>query len=84
MHSKAQALETLARHLSMFKDQVDLNVNVSLAELVGGSYRLDRERAKTIEHQAATDEGSNETVLPAAETAPEAHAENPAADKLKS
>jgi hypothetical protein len=30
MHSKAQALETLAKHLSMFKDQVDLNVNMSL------------------------------------------------------
>ena len=42
MHSKAQALETLAKHLSMFKDQVDLNVNMSLADLVNGSYELEK------------------------------------------
>jgi predicted ATPase len=33
MHSKALALETLARHLSMFKDQVDLNVNERVSTL---------------------------------------------------
>jgi phage terminase small subunit len=42
-HSKPQAIETLARHLAMFKDNVDLNVNVSLADLVNGSYRLERD-----------------------------------------
>ena len=40
--SKTQALETLAKHLSMFKDQVDLNVNMSLADLVNGSYELEK------------------------------------------
>ena len=42
LHSKTQALETLAKHLSMFKDQVDLNVNMSLADLVNGSYELEK------------------------------------------
>ena len=42
MHSKAQALETLAKHLSMFKENIDLNVKVSLYDLVAGSYKLER------------------------------------------
>jgi phage terminase small subunit len=42
LHSKTQALETLAKHLSMFKDHVDFNVNMSLADLVAGSYKLER------------------------------------------
>ena len=41
-HSKSQAIETLARHLSMYRDNVDLNVNVNLADLVNGSYSLER------------------------------------------
>jgi phage terminase small subunit len=41
-HSKPQAIETLARHLSMYRDNVDLNVNVSLADLVNGSYKIEK------------------------------------------
>ena len=51
-HSKTQAIETLARHLSMYRDNVDLNVNVSLADLVNGSYKLEPPTPKVIEHQA--------------------------------
>ena len=70
LHSKTQALETLARHLSMFKDNVDLKVSVSLADLVNGSYELERQRAaKTIEHQAQQISASDETPSPANENA---------------
>jgi hypothetical protein len=43
MHSKALALETLAKHLSMFKENIGLDVNVSLSDLVAGSYKLERD-----------------------------------------
>ena len=50
-HSKPQAIETLARHLSMYRDNVDINVNVSLADLVNGSYKLEQQQTpKVIEH----------------------------------
>jgi hypothetical protein len=52
----------------MFKDQVDLNVNVSLTDLVAGSCRLERERAKTIEHKTESEPTPNETALLAGET----------------
>jgi phage terminase small subunit len=42
MHSKAAALDALAKHLSLWRDNVDVNVNVSLADLVNGSYELER------------------------------------------
>ena len=45
----------------MFKDQ--LNVNANLAELVAGSYRLERERAKAIEHKTEPEQAVNETPL---------------------
>jgi len=48
-HSKTQAIETLARHLSMYRDNVDLNVNVSLADLVNGSYRLERGELRVVD-----------------------------------
>ena len=51
-HSKPLAIETLARHLSMYRDNVDINVNVSLADLVNGSYKLEPPTPKVIEHQA--------------------------------
>ena len=64
LHSKTAALEVLARHLSMFKDNVDLNVSVSLADLVNGSYELERQRdAKTIEHQAQQISAPDETTV---------------------
>jgi hypothetical protein len=50
-HSKPQAIETLARHLSMFKDNIDINVNVSLADLVNGSYRLERGELQIVDGQ---------------------------------
>jgi len=48
-HSKPQAIETLAHHLSMFKENVDLNVSVSLADLVNGSYRLERGELQVVD-----------------------------------
>jgi phage terminase small subunit len=57
MHDKRAALETLGKHLGLFKENVDLNINMSLADLVNGSYKLERgeltkDDAKTIEGQA--------------------------------
>ena len=52
----------------MFKDQ--LNVNANLAELVAGSYRLERERAKTIEHKTEPEQAPNETPLLAGNRSP--------------
>jgi phage terminase small subunit len=54
MHDKRAALETLGKHLGMFKENVDLNINMSLADLVNGSYKLERSEltkddGKTIE-----------------------------------
>jgi phage terminase small subunit len=40
-HDKRAALENLGKHLGLFKENIDLNVNVSLADLVNGSYKLD-------------------------------------------
>ena len=48
-HSKPKAIETLARHLSMYRDNVDLNVNVSLADLMNGSYRLERGELRVVD-----------------------------------
>ena len=42
LHDKRAALENLGKHLGLFKENLDLNVNVSLADLVNGSYRLER------------------------------------------
>jgi phage terminase small subunit len=41
-HDKRAALENLGKHLGLFKENIDLNVNVSLADLVNGSYQLER------------------------------------------
>ena len=48
MHSKLGALEGLARHLGMFKENVQVDVNVSLADLVNGSFRLERGEAQAM------------------------------------
>ena len=37
-HDKRAALENLGKHLGLFKEHMDLNVNISLADLVNGSY----------------------------------------------
>ena len=55
-HDKPRALEQLGRHLGLFKENIDLNVNVSLADLVNGSYKLEAgevkpDDGKTIEHE---------------------------------
>ena len=44
-HDKGRALELLGKHLGLFKENIELNVNVSLADLVNGSYRLERGEA---------------------------------------
>jgi phage terminase small subunit len=42
MHDKRAALEALGKHLGLFKENVNIDVNLSLADLVNGSYKLDR------------------------------------------
>jgi phage terminase small subunit len=56
LHDKRAALENLGKHLGLFKENIDLNVNVSLADLVNGSYKLERgeltpDSAPAIEHK---------------------------------
>lgn len=41
MHNKTQALENLAKHIGYYKENVQLNVETSLADLVNISYRPD-------------------------------------------
>ncbi len=53
-HDKRAALENLGKHLGLFKENIDLNVNVSLADLVNGSYKLEAEPA-VIEHDPDED-----------------------------
>ena len=60
LHDKRAALENLGKHLGLFKENIDLNVNVSLADLVNGSYKLERgeltpEAPAAIEHKAPAD-----------------------------
>lgn len=60
-HDKRAALENLGKHLGLFKENIDLNVNVSLADLVNGSYKLERgeltpDSAPVIEHKAPADD----------------------------
>lgn len=40
-HSKTAALDLLAKYKGMFKENINLNVTVSLADLVNASYRPD-------------------------------------------
>lgn len=40
-HNKAAALDMLAKYKGMFKENINLNVTVSLADLVNASYRPD-------------------------------------------
>jgi phage terminase small subunit len=56
-HDKVTALERLGAHIGLFKENIDLNVNVSLADLVNGSFELERGELKpkapaAIEHMA--------------------------------
>ncbi len=41
MHNKTQALENLAKHMGYYKENFQLNVTMSLAELVNMSYQQD-------------------------------------------
>jgi phage terminase small subunit len=50
LHDKRAALENLGKHLGLFKENIDLNVNVSLADLVNGSYKLEAGQPAAIEH----------------------------------
>ena len=54
LHDKRAALENLGKHLGLFKENIDLNINVSLADLVNGSYKLEageiKPTAAAIEH----------------------------------
>ena len=40
LHDKVQALEKLGKHLGLFKENINLDIDVSLADLVTGSYKL--------------------------------------------
>ena len=42
LHDKRAALENLGKPLGLFKENTALNVNISLADLVNGSYRVER------------------------------------------
>ncbi len=53
MHDKRAALENLGKHLGLFKENIDLNVNVSLADLVNGSYKIEAGEPVTIDHETA-------------------------------
>jgi len=52
-HDKRAALENLGKHLGLFKENIDLNVNVSLLDLVNGSYKLERGELQGIDAAAA-------------------------------
>ena len=54
-HDKGRALELLGKHLGLFKENVNIDVNISLADLVNGSYQLERD-GKVIEHQGEPDQ----------------------------
>ena len=41
-HSKPEALTLLGKHLQLWSERLDVNVNVSLHDLVMGSYRIER------------------------------------------
>ena len=42
LHDKRAALENLGKHLGLFKENTALNVNISLADLVNGSYKIEK------------------------------------------
>jgi hypothetical protein len=59
-HDKVRALDALGKHLGLFKENIELNVNVSLADLVNGSYKLAAgEQPGVIEHQANEPDASH-------------------------
>jgi phage terminase small subunit len=64
-HDKRAALELLGKHLAMFKDNIQLDINVSLADLVNGSYELERGELKAvapaIEHDPADERDTDAT-----------------------
>jgi phage terminase small subunit len=54
MHDKAGALVNLGKHLGYFKENIELNVTLSLADLVNSSYQSELPALpapKTIEHE---------------------------------
>jgi phage terminase small subunit len=52
MHNKVAALDALARHKGMFKENIDLKITVSLADLVNQSY----EEPKLVEGKVVEDD----------------------------
>ena len=60
-HDKGRALELLGKHLGLFKENVNIDVNISLADLVNGSYKLEQ-AAEVVDvtpnQQVSTAEGS--------------------------
>ncbi len=64
-HDKVRALELLAKHLGLTKENVELHLNVSLADLVNGSYRLEHGEAMApaIEHQGQPDSSAPAIVV---------------------
>lgn len=50
-YNKIAALDMLAKHRGMFRENIDLHVTVSLLDLVNASYPAPAEPAKVIEHE---------------------------------
>jgi phage terminase small subunit len=61
LHDKIAALQHIGKHLGLFKENVDLNVNISLADLVNGSYQLASDGQVVDVTPAAADEPSGDT-----------------------
>ena len=51
LHDKRAALENLGKHLGLFKENTALNVNISLADLVNGSYKIEKGRDRAARHR---------------------------------
>jgi phage terminase small subunit len=60
LHDKIAALQHIGKHLGLFKENVDLNVNISLADLVNGSYQLASDGQIVDVKPAAVDEPSGD------------------------
>lgn len=50
-HNKAAALDALARHKGMYRENIDLTVTVGLVDLVNASYPVPSEQPKVIDNK---------------------------------
>jgi hypothetical protein len=44
MHDKRSALDILAKHVGLYREETNIAVNVDLLDLVNGSYELERRK----------------------------------------